>query len=137
MNIDQTRSIDHDPSKILRKRMNLAHTICNTLFNKYRFWGSKKIARLLSWLILPALKKRIKCPTIFNFDVCLNNNGGGEIYSLGFYEMGTLHIMKSSIKPGNIVIDVGSSLGLMSTVASNLVGSPVECCLSNQIKIVT
>jgi len=54
--------------------------------------------------------------------VCLNNNGGGEIYSLGFYEVGTLHVMKNILNPGDVVIDVGSSLGLMTTVASSIVG---------------
>lgn len=122
MNYEASNTNCYTPSNIYKIRLNLAHGICNFLFNKYRFYSSKKIARFLSWLILPSLKKRIICPTIFNFDLCINNNGGSEIYSLGFYEMGTLHIMKNTINQGDIVVDVGSSLGLMSTLASTLVG---------------
>jgi len=109
-------------SKKLRNRLIFTHKVCNFLFNKYRFLTSRKTSRLISKLILPKLTGTLICPTIFNFDLCLSKNNGEEIYFLGFYEVGTLNIIRKCLKPGDICIDVGSSIGMMSITSSFAVG---------------
>jgi FkbM family methyltransferase len=106
----------------LRSKLIFTHKICNFLFNKYRFPWSRKIGRIISKVILPKLTGTIICPTIFNFDLCISENDGSEYYYLGFYEIGTLDIMRNCLKAGDVFVDIGSSVGLMSITASFVVG---------------
>jgi len=106
----------------LRQKLILVHSINNLLFNKCRFKGSKKLGRLISKIFLPPITKPILCPTIFNFDLYLSKNNGKEIYNIGFYEIGTLEIIKQCLRQGDIFVDVGSSIGLMTFTASYSVG---------------
>jgi len=106
----------------LRSRLIFTHKICNLLFNKHRFPGSRRICRLVSKIILPKLAGTVICPTIFNFDLCISENNGGEYYYLGFYEVGTLDVMRNCLKAGDVFVDIGSSVGLMSITASFVVG---------------
>ena len=89
------------------RRIKTAHRINDVLFNKFRFPGSRKLGRAISKALLPAL---------------VTPNGGKEIYNLGFYEVGTLNVMRKCLKPGDVFVDVGVSIGLMSVYASQLVG---------------
>lgn len=107
----------------MRKRLILAHKVCHLLFNQCRFYGSRKLGRIFSKWMLPPLDEPILCPTIFNFDLCLSQYGGHEIYYLGFYEIGTLNIIQKCLRPNDVFIDVGSSMGLMSLTASLIVGN--------------
>lgn len=109
-------------SNELRSKLIFTHKVCNFLFNKYRFPGSRKIGRLISKMILPKLAGTVICPTIFNFDLCISENNGSEYYYLGFYEVGTLNIMCNCLKEGDVFVDIGSSVGLMSITASFIVG---------------
>jgi len=98
------------------------HNIANILFIKFRFPGSRKLSRMISKIILPPLKERTICPTIYGFDLVLSPENGLEIYNLGFYEIGTLNVLKHCLNKGDIFIDVGASIGLMSFYGSTLVG---------------
>jgi len=69
---------------------------------------------------LPKLKTSVKVPTIYNFDLFVDPSCGQEIYDLGFYEVGTLHVIKNCIDNNDILIDVGASLGLISVFTSSL-----------------
>lgn len=102
----------------MRKRFILAHEITNFLFNKFRFFGSRKTGRLISKILLPPLNELIKVPTIYDFDMIVNTNGGKEIYYSGFYEAGTLDVINKCLDPEDNFIDVGASIGLMSLFAS-------------------
>lgn len=111
-------------SKKIRKRLILIHNICNLLCNTLRLWERKKV--LLSNIakfFLPPLSEPIICPTIFDFDLCLSKDGGHWVYCLGFYEIGTLDVMRKCLRPGDVFVDVGSSMGLMSLTASFAVGN--------------
>jgi FkbM family methyltransferase len=102
----------------MRNRLILAHGINNFLFNQFRFFGSRKIGRFISKLLLPPLSDIAKVPTIYNFDMFVNANGGKEIYNLGFYEVGTIDVIQQCLLPTDNFVDVGASIGLMSLVAS-------------------
>ena len=105
-------------------RVRSLHALADLFFNKYRFPGSRGLSRLLSKAILPTLSKPVLCPTIYGFDMHLNPEPNSEIYDiyyLGFYEPGTLHVNAACLRPGDTYIDVGASIGLMSLHAARLV----------------
>jgi len=102
----------------MRKQLILAHGINNFLFNQFRFFGSRKLGRAISKVLLPSLEQLTKVPTIYNFDMMVNRNGGKEIYYLGFYEVGTLNVIDKCLSATDNFIDVGASIGLMSVFAA-------------------
>ena len=118
----------------LRKRLLLTHKICYYLIAKLQFKDHNSLLlrnitkfillllRNIAKLFLPPLGNPIVCPTVFGFDICLSTNGGAWVYYLGFYELGTLGIIKKCLQPGDTFIDVGSSIGLMTLTASFAVG---------------
>lgn len=102
----------------MRKRLILSHGINNFLFNQFRFPGSRKLGRFISKVLLPDLRQLTKVPTIYDFHMMVNENGGKEVYNLGFYEVGTIDIINKCLNPSDNFIDVGASIGLMSVFAS-------------------
>jgi FkbM family methyltransferase len=103
--------------------MMLAHSIANLLINKSRLPGSYKMAAAVSKLLLPARPGKVRCPTIYDFDLVLERGGSRAVYSYGFYEPGTLDVMRRILRPGDFFVDAGASVGLMTLYASKLVGS--------------
>ena len=112
-------------SKTLNIWLTFVHRLAYFLFMTMSYFQTNR--RKLSYLtskIMPSLKANIiVCPTIFDFKLCLNNNGGHWVYYLGFYELGTLDIIKKCLKQGDVFFDVGSSIGLMTITASKSVGA--------------
>lgn len=106
----------------MEKRILFAHQLSDLLFNKMRFPGSRKFARLVSAILLPELTTKVEVPTKYNFRMNVHPNGGKEVYHLGFYEVGTLNVIKHCLNQGDVFIDVGASIGLMSVFASQHVG---------------
>ncbi|MCX7729529.1 MAG: FkbM family methyltransferase, partial [Bacteroidia bacterium] len=101
------------------------HKINYFLFQKCRFFGSRKLGRTLSKLLLPKHYTHSIISTIYNFKIILppkNNFEIEELYYLGFYEAGTLHVIKKILKQDDVFIDIGASVGLMSLYAAKLVG---------------
>lgn len=77
-------------------------------------------------VLLPKLENKLVCPTIYGFNLVLFPGLGSvinELYYLGFYEPGTLNIINKCLKNGDVFIDVGASVGLMSMYASGCVGA--------------
>jgi len=56
-------------------------------------------------------------------DPVLNRGLERELYYQGTYEAGTLYVLSSVLRPGDVFLDVGANIGLVSLVASRLVGS--------------
>jgi FkbM family methyltransferase len=114
----------------IRRRLVSVHSVCNFLVNKARFFGKygglytrKKVAERISNALLPQLEGPIMCPTIYGFDICLDKTNGDAVYHLGFYEAGTIDVIQRSLREGDIFVDVGSSIGIMSLSASKVVGT--------------
>lgn len=98
------------------------HKWADLLFNKARFFGSRKLYRNISKSILPELKEKIYSPTIYGFDLVVGPENSYDYYYLGFYETGALNVFKEILKQGDTFIDVGANIGLMSFYASTIVG---------------
>ncbi|MEO5571310.1 MAG: FkbM family methyltransferase, partial [Bacteroidia bacterium] len=105
-----------------RQNLKRWHLLADRLFNKSRFFGSRKLYRKLSKLFLPKLNNKIFSPTIYGFDLVVGPENASDYYYLGFYETGALNIFKSILNKGDTFIDVGANIGLMSFYASALIG---------------
>lgn len=107
-----------------RLRLAAIHMCCHAVSRLLPFWANRhrRMSYVARWF-LPSLNAPIWCPTIYGFDLCLSKNGGHWVYYLGFYEAGTLHMLRSCLRPGDVFVDVGSSIGLMTNVASIAVGA--------------
>jgi FkbM family methyltransferase len=106
----------------LRNQLISYHKLADSLFNRYRFFGSRKLYRKISKIILPQLKSRTFIPTIFGFDLVVGPDNAFDYYYLGFYEMGALNFFKNVLTHGDVFVDVGANIGLMSFYSSPRVG---------------
>ena len=84
----------------------------------------------LFWLIdhvvcramLPALRGRVRCPTMYGFDLVVRSTNGGCYYRCGFYEQGTMHVIAACLRAGDVFVDAGASVGQMAFLAARAVG---------------
>ena len=89
--------------------------------------GFRRLASRLPYWLIPAPGGPVTLRTLYGF--CLHidpvRDSGIEhtLYYTGTYEKGTLHILKKHLRPGDIFVDVGANIGLMSIYASRLVGN--------------
>jgi len=90
-------------------------------------FGTQKLARYLSYLIIPKPAGVETIHTLLDFDITvdpLNDTNGieHELYYKGVYEKETMHMVKAFLKPGDTFIDVGANIGIMTLYASICVG---------------
>jgi FkbM family methyltransferase len=85
--------------------------------------GGGRVARLLAERVLPPLDEAsILIPTSRGYRLCVSRRSGRYYYLQGTYEAGTLAAMGSFLRPGDVFVDVGASVGQMTMEASRLVG---------------
>jgi FkbM family methyltransferase len=85
--------------------------------------GSGKLARFLSRVLLPKAQGPLVVDTLEGFKIWVDPVADAlgvenEIFRLGIYERGTVHVMKSFLRPGDNVLDVGANIGFMTLVAA-------------------
>ncbi len=76
---------------------------------------------LCGWM-LPRLRGRQRCPTMYGFDLVVRATTGSQYYRSGFYEQGTMHMIESCLRPGDVFVDAGASIGQMAFHAARRVG---------------
>lgn len=114
------------PTKVLRRE--LAHILLRFLEDK-KWRGTWRIKKFVSNSLIPRPKGPVICSTKYGFKVivhpALDNNGGleAQIYYAGSYEAGTLYIFLKTLSSGDVCLDVGANIGLMSLHAAKLVGN--------------
>lgn len=90
------------------------------------FFGSAKIARFLSKILISSPKGITTIETIYNFkmkiDPIEDNGIERAIYYFGTYEKGTLDVIGKMLTLGDTFVDIGANIGLMSLYASYAVG---------------
>lgn len=94
----------------------------------YPFRGSGRLVNLISKVFIPKPKGPRLVHRIYGFDIiCMDpvNDKGVErpLYLTGTYEAGTLNIIHHCLREGDIFIDVGANIGLMSIFSSRAVGN--------------
>jgi FkbM family methyltransferase len=118
-------------SEELARRLDVAHRFCRGVNVATNLWfcptlvrkACARLARKLSEAWLPPLDDEgILTPTIYGFTLCVSRRSGANYYYQGFYEAGTLAEMARTLRPGDVFVDAGASVGQMSMMASQLVG---------------
>jgi FkbM family methyltransferase len=114
------------PTKVLRRE--LAHILLRSLEDK-KWRGTWRIKKFISDSLIPKKPKGpVICSTKYGFEVIvhptLDSNWGVEIqiYYEGSYEAGTLYVFSQTLSAGDVCLDVGANIGLMSLYAAKLVG---------------
>ena len=88
--------------------------------------GSGKLSYFIAKFILPKPLGKTVIDTIYNFqlnvDPIVDNGVERALYYYGTYEKGTLDIIGKILKKGDVFVDVGANIGLMSIYAALIVG---------------
>ncbi len=113
---EQTRSV--------MVKFTLRHRIISAL-QDVDIRGIRKIAYFLPKILIPKPKSSVIIKTLYGFKLRIDpvyDDGVEEsIYYTGTYEKGTLYVIKKILNKGDLFIDVGANIGLMSIYASSLV----------------
>jgi len=59
---------------------------------------------------------------LFKIEPKYDNGVERSMFCLGSYEQGTLYVIKNCLKVNDIFVDIGANIGLMSIIASNIIG---------------
>lgn len=89
--------------------------------------GTMRLAKIISGIIIPrGDEKGVIIKTLHGFylqvDPLKDRGVERSLYYLGTYEQGTLHIIENILSPGDVFIDIGANIGLMTVFASLIVG---------------
>lgn len=104
------------------------HRIISTL-RDWDFKGIRRLSVLLPSVLLPAPQRVGKhvLKTIHGVRLLIDpvSDQGVELslYQTGTYEKGTIQLLHDFLAPGKTFLDIGANIGLMSTIASQLVGT--------------
>jgi FkbM family methyltransferase len=121
--------MDH-PSRIIKialdKRARFTRALADILINR-SFPGCSKLLRNAYKLFGSPPAGSLRIETRHGFDMLINprHNKGvdASIYYNGTYEAGTLYAITNSLRKGDIFIDAGANIGLMSLAAAQKVGA--------------
>ncbi len=99
----------------------------NYFLSNHPFRGTGKIRALVNKFLIGVPQSSTICPTRYGFSLIVDPTSSEtvdrDVYFKGTYEAGTLYVMKKCLKRGDVFIDVGSYIGLMTIAASKFVGS--------------
>lgn len=88
--------------------------------------GSGRVAHALAKMLIQKPKGALIVDTIYDFklnvDPVKDNGVERSIYYFGTYEKGTLALIDKLLQRGDVFVDVGANIGLMSIFASKKVG---------------
>lgn len=109
------------------KRLKMHHKLAE-LFDTHLpyFKGARQLRRVLARLMAPPLHPPQRLLTRYGFDILLSTDHDAidvELYQYGTYEAGTLYIISECLHEGDIFIDIGANIGLMSLLGATKVGN--------------
>lgn len=109
----------------LNRRVQFTRALAGILIN-HSFPDCSKLLRNAYKLFGTPPAGPLRIRTHHGFDMVVNplHNKGADslIYYNGTYEAGTLHVIMSSLRKGDVFIDAGANIGLMSLAAATKVG---------------
>jgi FkbM family methyltransferase len=96
-------------------------------FTDLKVRGSDRLANIASALLMPLPSEKLIIKTIhglkIKIDPVVDNGVERKLYRFGSYEKGTLHILNLLLKKGDVFVDVGANIGLMTVYGAAKVGS--------------
>lgn len=112
---------------VARARRNASVAVTDLLRGR-PFKGAHRLSKFISRVLVPRPNQPIQVPTKHGFSItvdpgvlkfeCIERS----VYFQGGYEEGTLDVLKRVLEPGDVFIDVGGNIGLMTLAASQRVG---------------
>lgn len=90
--------------------------------------GIRRLSVVLPKVLLPAVERagKLIIQTLHGVKLLIDpaKDKGVELalYQTGTYEKGTIQLLGDFLKKGSIFMDIGANIGLMSTIASKIVG---------------
>ncbi len=124
MNIDKKNSLQIDCENISYRQRILLAIVTSLIENP--FIGSSKLIRNAYKIFgrLPDRNITIRTKAGFLIEVNPRRNKGVDalLFANRIYEAGTLHVMKSVLRPGDTFIDAGANIGQMSLAGAQCVG---------------
>jgi FkbM family methyltransferase len=114
---------------MLGKRVWVTRALANILIH-HSFPGCSKLLRNAYKLFGSPPDGPLRLETRYGFEMVVNprrNKGvDSSIYYNGTYEAGTLSVITNSLRKGDVFIDAGANIGLMSLAAAQKVGQSGE-----------
>ncbi len=109
------------PTPSYARRLGAAHAVARfgVRLPMPLFWLANHV---VCRALLPTLRGRLRCPTMYGFELVIRPHDGENYYRCGFYEQGTMHVIASCLRPGDTFVDAGASVGQMSFLAATCVG---------------
>lgn len=109
----------------MKKKFPIRHALISSLLD-IDIRGFRKIAHHLPRLLIPSPKEDCIMLTRYGFwlhiDPVKDKGVERSIYYTGTYEKGALALMKRILREGDVFVDVGANIGLMSVYAARLLG---------------
>lgn len=90
--------------------------------------GIRRLSVVLPKVLLPAVERagKLIIKTLHGVKLLIDpaKDKGVELalYQTGTYEKGTIQLLGDFLKQGSVFMDIGANIGLMSTIASKIVG---------------
>lgn len=90
--------------------------------------GIRRLSVVLPKVLLPAVERagKLIIQTLHGVKLLIDpaKDKGVELalYQTGTYEKGTIQLLGDFLKQGSVFMDIGANIGLMSTIASKIVG---------------
>lgn len=117
-------------SKLCLFRLRLARTI-RYICRRHGFMKTLKLDILCDFItkhiIVPRVNKPTIVPTNYGFDMIVEpKNDIGlqkQIFETGSYQAGTLNVIENCLRQGDIFLDIGSNIGVISLDAAKAVGN--------------
>lgn len=119
---DASAPVREVPPQRQPRRFAVVHAMAGAFIDAWPFRGGEYLARKAASAVLPPLRGPSRCRTRMGFDLVVSPGDGGNYHYLGAYERGTLEVMRRCLRPGDVFVDAGASIGQMSLYAAALVG---------------
>lgn len=107
------------------RRFRLAYRLAGAL-SKIPIRGTLRLGQLLSTLLLRSWKKPIAVTTCHGYDIVVSpeqdHGVDRTIYLTGTTERATLTVMRKLLRSGDVCVDVGANIGVMTLMAAQQVG---------------
>lgn len=111
--------------EMMEKTVIKINRLISKIFLFFPYPGVNFLRKKICKSLAPKINEEVFCPTIYKTIMKVNPSNSGlekNIYYYGEYEDGTISFLEKNLKRGDIFLDVGANIGLMSCSMSKKIG---------------